>query len=86
MYMKTITATSARAGLFSLIKDAAETHQPYHITSRSGEAVLIAKEDFESLLETLELLSTKGVLAGVRRAKKDIAKGRTYSVDEVFGS
>ena len=84
--MKTITATSARAALFSLIKDASEAHHTYHITSRAGEAVLMSKEDFESLVETLELLSTKEVLKGVRRAKKDIAAGRTSSLEDVFGA
>ncbi|MBI4387009.1 MAG: type II toxin-antitoxin system Phd/YefM family antitoxin [Elusimicrobia bacterium] len=84
--MNTITATDARSHLFDLIKRAARTHQPYCITSRAGETVLMSKEDFESLIETLELLSTPGVLAGVRRAKKDIAKGRTYSLSQVFGA
>jgi antitoxin YefM len=86
MYMQTMTATSARSNFFSLIKRAKKTHQPIGITSRIGETVLISKEDFESLIETLELLSERGVLAGVRRAKKDIARGRTYSIDQVFGA
>ena len=84
--MKSVTATSARSGLFSLIRDSVRTHQPYRITSKAGEAILLSKEDFDGLLETLELLSTPGVLKGVRKAKKDIARGRTYSMDEVFGS
>lgn len=83
--MRMATATSARSDLFNIIKYSVKTHQPYHITSRAGEAILLSKEDFESLIETLELLSVPGVLKGVRRAKKDIKKGRTYSLDEVFG-
>ena len=84
--MKTITATSARSGLFSLIKDSVCAHQAYRITSKAGEAVLLSKEDFDGLIETLELLSTPGVLRGVRKAKKEIARGRTFSLEEVFGS
>lgn len=84
--MRTIPATSARSDLFNLIKASVKTHQPCLITSRAGEAVLISKEDFEGLLETLELLSTPGVLEGVRKAKKDIAAGRTLSMEQVFGS
>jgi antitoxin YefM len=84
--MKTITATSARSGLFNIIKDAAATHRLYRITSRAGTAVLIPEEDFDGLLETLELLSTPGVLAGVRKARREIAEGKTYSIKEVFGS
>ena len=36
--------------------------------------------------ETEYLLSEPGVLKGVRKARKDIAAGRTYSLTEVFGS
>ena len=84
--MKTVTATSARSDLFNIIKYSVKTHQPYQITSRAGEAVLMSKDDFENLIETLELLSTPGVLEGVRKAKKDIAQGRTFSLADVFGS
>jgi antitoxin YefM len=83
--MNTITATSARSDLFGIIKRSARTHEPYCITSRAGDAVLLSREDFEDLLETLELLSTPGVLAGVRKAKEDIKAGRTYSLKRVFG-
>lgn len=84
--MKTITATGARSDLFGIIKDATATHCSYRITSRAGTAILIPEEDFDSLLETLELLSTPGVLAGVRKARRDIAEGKTHSLKDVFGS
>ena len=84
--MRTVTATSARSGLFSIIRDCVRSHQPYRITSRAGEAILLSKDDFGNLIETLELLSKPGLLEGVRKAKQDIKRGRTYSLDEVFGS
>lgn len=82
--MQTMTATEARANLFHLVERSNKTHQPVHITSRNGGAVLLAEGDFEELIETLELLSTPGVLRGVREAKKDIRAGRTYSIKDVF--
>ena len=85
-YMKNLPATRVRNDLFNVIKTAVKTHEPVGITSRAGDAVLLSKEDFEDLMETLELLSTPGVLEGVRRAKKDIKAGRTYSLAQVFGS
>ncbi len=83
--MRNITATGARNDLFNVIKHSIKTHQPWHITSRAGEAVLLSLEDFEDLMETLELLSTPGVLAGVRKARKEIREGKTYSFAQVFG-
>ena len=83
--MKNVTATSARSGLFSLIKDSVRTHQPYKITSRAGAVVMMAQDDFEGLIETLELLSTPGLLKKVRKAEKEISQGKVYSMKEVFG-
>lgn len=84
--MKTVTATSARKELFSLIKDSVRSHQQYKVTSRAGDAVLMSKDDFDSLIETLELLSVPGLLKSVRQAEKEIKAGKTRSFAEVFGS
>lgn len=82
--MKTKTATGARSALFSIIRDSVRTHQPYRITSRAGDAVLLSEEDYESLIETLELLGTPGVLKGVRAARADIKAGRTKPLSEIL--
>ena len=84
--MTTLSATTARSRFFYLLKRSVRAHMPIQITSRTGNAVLISKEDYESLLETLELLSTPGVLKGVREAREDIKAGRTRSMKDVFGS
>ncbi len=47
--------------------------------------MVVSQEDYESLLETLELLSTPGLLKSVRQARQEIAKGETYSLEEVLG-
>jgi antitoxin YefM len=83
--METITATAARSNLFNLIKKAAKEHRQYRVVSKSGEVILLSQDDFESLLETLELLSTPGLLKSIRKAKQEIRKGETYSLNEVFG-
>jgi len=58
--------------------------QQYTISSRFGDVVLLARDDYENLIETLELLSQDGLLQGVKEAKRDIAKKRVYSIHEVF--
>ena len=83
--MTTMTATVARQNLFQLVKKSVKGHVPVKITSKDGDVVMISQEDYESLLETLELLSTPGVLKGVREARKDIKAGRTKSLKDVFG-
>ena len=84
--MTTLSATVLRSRLFHVLKRASKAHVPFLITSRGGDVVIISKEDYENLLETMELLSTPGVLKGVREAKADIKAGRTKSMKEIFGA
>ena len=83
--MTTVTATKARQTLFHVLKRSVKGHVPVQITSKNGDAVLLSKEDYEGLIETLELLSNPGVAESVRRADADIKAGRTKSVKHVFG-
>ncbi len=36
-------------------------------------------------IETLQLLSTPGLVKSVRRARREIEQGKTYSLEEVLG-
>ncbi len=83
--MTTLTVTQARQNLFDLLRKSVKGHAPVRITSKNGDAVLISEADYEGLLETLEILSTPGMAESIRRAKRDIKAGRTYSLNEVFG-
>lgn len=83
--MTTLSATEARQNLFHLLQRSVKGHVPIRIASKSGDVVLISEEDYGSLLETLELLSTPGMLKSIRRAKADIKAGRTKSLKEIFG-
>ena len=82
--MTTITSTDARARLFALLRRATRGHEMLRIQYRSRGAVLLGEEDFESLLETLTLLSTPGFLSGLRRAEEDARRGRISRADEVL--
>ena len=82
--MTTLTATKARQDLFHLLKKSIKGHMPVKITSKSGDAILVSEEDYEGLMETLELLSTPGMAQSIREAKSDIHSWRTKSLKEVF--
>ena len=83
--MTTMTATEARRELFDLVKGAAEKHEVYRIHHRKGSVVLLSEEDYESLIETLELLSVPGFKESMKRSVGQMAKGQTLSLDEVLG-
>ena len=81
----TVTATEARQNLFQLVKKSVKGHIPVKITSKEGDVVLISEEDYEGLLETLELLSLPGMRKSIQEAKADIRAGRTKSLRAIFG-
>ena len=80
----TVTVTAARQRFFGLVRKSVKGHIPVRITSKEGDAVLIAEEDYENLLETLELLSLPGLRKSIAEARADIRAGRTKPLNALF--
>jgi PHD/YefM family antitoxin component YafN of YafNO toxin-antitoxin module len=49
----------------------------------SPVAVILAVEDYESMMETLEILSDRQAVVEVREAEQQMAQGEVYSEDQV---
>ena len=64
--MTTLTASEARANLYRLIDQTAESHQPIHISGKRQNAVLLAAEDWNAIQETLFLLSVPGLRESIK--------------------
>ena len=45
--------------------------------------VVLPLEDYERLLEDLEMLRSKSFAASIKRAREDVKRGRVYSLAEV---
>ena len=73
--MQTLTASDARANLYRLIDEAAESHQPIVIAGKRANAVLVSAEDWAAIQETLHLLSVPGM-------RDSIKEGMNESVDD----
>lgn len=54
--MNAITRTEARKRLFPLVEQVVADHTPVEIVSSGGNAILMSKEDFDSMFETAYLL------------------------------
>lgn len=59
--MKTISATKARNKIYKLIDETAEEKKPIMVTGKRANAILISEEDWNSIQETLYLLSIPGM-------------------------
>ncbi len=64
--MTILNATEARSKLYSLIDEAASTHQPIVITGKRGNAVLVSEEDWNAIAETMHLLSVPGMQKSIK--------------------
>jgi len=82
--MTSVTATTARKEFFDLIKRALKLREPVRIQHREGDLVMLAEDDYEGLLESLELLSVDGMMDSIRAAEEDIAAGRVIDAADLF--
>jgi antitoxin YefM len=73
--MTTLTASEARANLYRLMDEAAESHQPIRITGKRHDAVLLSAGDWAAIQETLFLLAVPGM-------RESIKAGMAEPVDE----
>ena len=64
--MKNLTATEARKGLYRLIDEVTVTSEPIQINGKRSSAILIARDDWEALQDTVHLLSIPGMRESIR--------------------
>ncbi len=69
--MAILKATDARANLYNLIDEAAESHQPIVITGKRNNAVLISESDWNAVNETLYLLSVPGMRESIKEGLEE---------------
>jgi antitoxin YefM len=72
--MTTLSLAEARANLSKLVESAVTTHERFDVT-RNGDrvAVLLSADDYDSLLETLDILSNPEEMAHIRQGMAEIA-------------
>ncbi len=81
----TITAIEAQQQFFGLLDQTVAQKQIVCITHYPGNVILMSQQDYEGLLETLELLSSKTFRKTFQLAKAEAIAGDTLSFEEVFG-
>lgn len=82
--MVTIPLAEARAQLSRLVDEAMRTHERVEVTKNGRRAaVLLSADDYDSLMETLDILGDAEAMAAIRESEADIVAGRLHSFDEV---
>ena len=79
--MTSISATQARATLYSLIDETNLSHHPIQITGKRGNAVLVSEDDWRSISETLHLSSIPGMVESIKEGMKEDIKNCSEEID-----
>jgi len=84
--MTTLSVTEAKAHFLEIIRDSDKRLERFIITKQGKPAaVLMNADEFEGWLETLEIMSDKKALKGIRKARKELEQGKTKSFERVVG-
>lgn len=84
MYMNTVPLAEARAQLSRLVDEAVRTHERVEVTRQGRRAaVLLSADDYDSIMETLDLLADSGEVRAIAQAQAQLRTGESYSRAEV---
>lgn len=79
--MATLTASEARANLYRLMDQTAQSHRPILISGKRSNAVLVAEEDWTAIQETLFLLSVPGMRDSIKAGMAEPIDSCTTELD-----
>jgi PHD/YefM family antitoxin component YafN of YafNO toxin-antitoxin module len=68
--MKTVSTEHAKQELGRLVQHSVKGHETFRITHETGDAVLLSREDYETLIEAIEALSLSSVPSATKRAER----------------
>ena len=84
-YSETIPASQAKTHFSKLLKRVREQHESFVISQRGKiEGILLSIEEYESLIETLEILSDRELMKSIDKGRMDDKSDKLYSFDETF--
>ena len=81
---KILPITKAREELTSIVDRAKRLLNTYIITVNGApEAVVMSHDKYESLMETLDILSEPGALDDIKKAEGELKRGKYITLDEL---
>lgn len=85
--MEKLTITAAQENflnIVNIVKLVTEENKVYEIEVPNGSAVLVSSQTYESLQETIELLSIPGFRESLQESLRQVANGETYSLSDTL--
>ena len=81
---KIISITNGRRDLFKIAEEVQLPNTFYKLTvDGNPKIVMMSHDEFQSIMETLEILSNPEIMDDLREAEEDFKKGNYVSLEEV---
>ncbi len=82
--IRTVTLKELRPALPKVV-DSIDSKMDRYVVTRHGKPVIVMLniEDYEALMETLDILADSEARKGIRQGVKDAGRGRTRSWQEI---
>ncbi|MDQ3571739.1 MAG: type II toxin-antitoxin system Phd/YefM family antitoxin [Actinomycetota bacterium] len=81
---KVVPFTVARSTLSELLDEVNDRHEHVVITRKGRPAgVVLSNEEYDALVETLEVLEDEDTLAALRESEEDVRDGRLVSLSDL---
>ncbi|MBF4571195.1 type II toxin-antitoxin system Phd/YefM family antitoxin [Herbiconiux sp. VKM Ac-1786] len=82
--MAVIPVAEARANFSKIVESASTTHERFDVTRNGARAaVILGADDYDSLIETVEILGDSETVEAIRIGLGDLADGETRSAEDV---
>lgn len=75
--MRAMTVSDARANFGRALDEVVEDRVELVISRKAGDVVLVSRDEYDSLVETVHLLSSPANVAALAVAKQQVAEGKT---------
>jgi prevent-host-death family protein len=85
--MQTLPLAEVKTRFSELVTEVQQQHDQVTVT-RNGRpaAVVVSVEEWESLHETLAILSDTETVEAIRQARAEVARGDVYTTEEVLAA
>ena len=82
--MTTQSLAAVKAHFSQVIDEVNGTHERVVVTKNgSPVAVILAVDDYESLMETLEILSDRSAVTEIRESERQMSQGEAFDEEQV---
>ncbi len=77
--------SEARKKIFSIAQDVQKPNQHYTLTENGRpKAVVLSVDEYQSLIETVDILNNPVLMKDIKKAESEYAKGQYSTLDDIL--